>query len=156
MPDDLIPPLTVPKPGQILARGVGRHLLGHDFVSVEEFTLVSGHRLDLLALGPKGELWAIECKSGRADYLSDHKWQFYLEWADRFFWAVDADFPTEILPPETGLIIADGYDAEILRIGPASPLPGARRKAMMQRFARHAALRAHAARDPGLALSAWG
>lgn len=153
MLSDPAPLQPLPKPGQILARGVCRHLLTLDFVTVEEFCPAPGLRMDVLALGPKGELWVIECKSGRADYMADHKWQFYLEFADRFFWAVDQDFPTDLLPPETGLMIADGYDAEILRLGPATPLPGARRKAMTQKFARHAALRWHTARDPGLALS---
>ncbi len=142
-------------PGQRLARGVARHLLSHDFVSVEELTPSPGLRVDLMALGPKGEVWVIECKSSRADFQSDHKWQGYLEWCDRFFWAVDADFPTELLPDETGLIVADAYDAEILRIGPESKLPGVRRKVMMQKFARHAAIRAHQARDPGLTF-VWG
>ena len=143
------------RPGQILARGVCRHLLSHDFVSVEELTPTAGLRVDVMALGPKGEVWVIECKSSRADFQSDHKWQGYLDWCDRFFWAVDADFPTELLPDDTGLILADGYDAEILRIGPESRLAPARRKVMVQKFARHAALRWHAARDPDISRAAW-
>lgn len=143
MPDDLAP-------GQLLARGVCRHLLSHNFVSVVELVPASGLRVDVMAVGPKGEIWVVECKSSRADYMSDHKWQGYLEFCDRFFWAVDADFPTELLPDESGLIIADGYDAEILRIGPQAKLAPARRKAMMQKFARHAALRLQALRDPRL------
>lgn len=134
--------------GQRLARGVCRHLLGHDFVTVEELVPTSGLRVDVMALGPKGEVWVIECKSSRADYTSDRKWQGYLEWCDRFFWAVDEEFPTDLLPEETGLIIADAYDAEILRMGPESKLPPARRKVMVQKFARHAALRWQGARDP--------
>ena len=110
----------------------------------------SGLRVDVMALGPKGEVWIVECKSSRADFQSDNKWQGYLEWCDRFFWAVDSDFPTELLPDETGLIIADAYDAEIIRMGPEAKLAGARRKVMLQKFARHAAVRAQAARDPGL------
>lgn len=137
-------------PGRILARGVCRHLLTHGFATVEELVPAPGLRVDVMALGPKGEIWIIECKSGRADYAADRKWQNYLEWADRFFWAVDADFPADLLPAETGLILADGYDAEILRMGPESPLAGPRRKAMLTRFARHAALRLQAARDPGV------
>ena len=137
-------------PGQILARGVSRHLLGHDFVTLEEVVPTPGLRVDVMALGPKGEIWVVECKSGRADFRTDRKWQGYLEWCDRFFWAVDADFPTDLLPQGTGLILADGYDAEILRMGPETPLAGARRKMMVQKFARHAALRLQALRDPGL------
>ena len=137
-------------PGQLLARGVCRHLRGHDFATLSEFTPERGKRLDVMALGPKGELWVIECKSSRADFTSDGKWGGYLEWGDRYFWAVDADFPTDLLPDGTGLIIADAYDAEIIRLGPEVKLAPARRRAVTQRFARHAALRLQGLRDPGL------
>ena len=141
-------------PGQLLARGVSRALRGHDFVTVEELVPASGLRVDVMALGPKGEIWIVECKSSRADFQSDRKWQGYLEWCDRFFWAVDGDVPTELLPDQTGLILADAYDAEIVRMGPEAKLAPARRKVMVQKFARHAAVRAQAARDPGF-LSAF-
>jgi len=137
-------------PGQRLARGVCRHLLSHGFVTVEELVPTPGLRVDVMALGPKGEIWIIECKSGRADFVTDQKWHNYLEWGDRFFWAVDAEFPTELLPDGTGLIIADAYDAEILRMSPLMALAGARRKVMLMRFARHAALRLQGVRDPGV------
>jgi hypothetical protein len=141
-----------PTPGQRLARGVCRALRGLDFVTVEELVPTPGLRVDVMALGPRGEVWVIECKSGRVDYVTDRKWQGYLEWCDRFFWAVDADFPTDLLPQGTGLILADSYDAEIVRLGPDTPLPPARRKVMVQKFARHAAMRLHALRDPGFVL----
>ncbi|MEM9427635.1 MAG: MmcB family DNA repair protein [Pseudomonadota bacterium] len=141
------------KAGQLLARGVCRHLASLDFVTVEELVPTSGLRVDVMALGPKGEVWIIECKSSRADFQSDHKWQGYLEWCDRYFWAVDEAFPTDLLPEETGLLIADGYDAEILRMAPEDKLAPARRKVMVQKFARHAAMRWHAARDPGLSVA---
>lgn len=145
MPDDLPSQL---QPGQLLARGVCRHLLGHDFATVVELVPAPGLRVDVMALGPKGEIWIVECKSSRVDFTSDRKWQGYLEWCDRFFWAVDADFPADLLPLETGLIIADSYDAEILRMPAESKLAPARRKVMMHKFARHAALRLQALRDP--------
>jgi hypothetical protein len=138
-------------PGQRLARGVARALRQFDFVSVEEFVPTPGLRVDLLALGPKGEIWVIECKSSRADYMADQKWQGYLEWSDRFFWAVGGDFPVDLLPENTGLILADAYDAEIVRMGPETLLAPARRKAMMQKFARHAASRLQGLRDQGVA-----
>ena len=150
MPDDFSPDSL--RPGQLLARGVCRHLLQHDFVTVEELTPTPGLRVDVMALGPKGEIWIVECKSSRADFASDRKWEGYLEWCDRYFWAVDEAFPSELLPLETGLIIADAYDAEVIRMGGESKLPAARRKVMVQKFARHAALRSHAARDPGMTL----
>ncbi len=141
------------KPGQLLARGVCRHLASLDFVTVEELIPTPGLRVDVMALGPKGEIWIVECKSSRADFQSDSKWQGYLEWCDRYFWAVDEAFPTDLLPLDSGLLIADSYDAEILRMAPEDKLAPARRKAMTQKFARHAALRWHSARDPGLSIS---
>jgi len=141
-------------PGRLLARGVSRHLRTHDFVSVEEFVPTRGLRVDVMALGPRDEIWVIECKSCRADFQADRKWQGYLDWCDRYFWAVDADFPTDLLPEGTGLIIADAYDAEILRMGEETKLPAARRKVLMRKFARHAALRLQGLRDPG-AVRAW-
>lgn len=150
---DLHPPAPAPQPGQLLARGVSRHLVSHGFVCVEELVPTRGLRVDVMALGPKGEIWVVECKSCRADFQSDAKWQGYLEWADRFFWAVDQDFPTELLPDETGLIIADSYGGEIIRMGPETKLAPARRKVMVQKFAFHAARRLHVLRDPGLAMT---
>ncbi len=146
--DDQISPLHTLQPGQLLARGVARHLASHGFACMEEFTPARGLRVDVIALGPKGEIWVVECKSSRADFTSDHKWQGYLEWCDRFFWAVDEAFPTDLLPQDSGLMIADAYDAEILRMPEEDKLAGARRKAMVQRFATHAARRLHSLRDP--------
>ncbi|WP_127114213.1 MmcB family DNA repair protein [Shimia sediminis] len=139
------------QPGQLLARGVSRHLRSHGFVSIEEFVPERGLRVDVMALGPKGELWIVECKSSRADFQSDSKWQGYLAWCDRYFWAVDTEFPTDLLPEETGLIMADAYDAEIIRMAPEDKLAPARRKKMIQKFATDAARRLHRYRDPGVA-----
>lgn len=136
-------------PGQLLARGVARHLLSHGFVCVEELVPTRGLRVDVMALGPQGEIWVVECKSSRADFTSDSKWQGYLEWCDRFFWAVDEAFPTDLLPQDTGLILADAYDAEIVRMSPEVKLPGPRRKVLVHKIARHAARRLHVLRDPG-------
>ena len=140
------------QPGQKLARGVARHLASLGFVSVEEFVPARGLRVDVMGLGPKGELWVIECKSSRADYMADAKWEGYLDWCDRFFWAVDTEFPTELLPGGTGLILADPYDAEIIRMGHDDPVAPARRKVMIQKFATHAARRLHGLRDPDFIL----
>ena len=61
---------------------------------------------------------------------------------------MDEAFPSGLLPLDTGLIMADSYDAEILRMGPETKLAPARRKVMMQKFARTAALRLQGMRDP--------
>ena len=139
-------------PGQRLARGVCRHLISLGFACLEEYVPERGLRVDVMALGPKGEIWIIECKSSRADFTCDSKWQGYLPWCDRYFWAVDAEFPTELLPQDTGLILSDAYDAEIIRMAPEDKLAGARRKAVTQGFARSAAHRLHGFRDPTASL----
>ena len=139
------------QPGQLLARGVSRHLRSLGFAPLEEFVPERGKRVDVIALGPKGEIWIIECKSSRADFQSDQKWQGYLEWCDRYFWAVDTDFPTELLPEGTGLIFADTYDAEIVRMAPEDKLAPARRKKVIQKFAMDSARRLQRYRDPKLA-----
>ena len=140
-------------PGQKLARGVARHLSSLGLVSIEEFVPARGLRVDVIALTPKGEIWVVECKSSRADFQTDNKWQGYLEWCDRFFWAVDSEFPVDLLPDETGLIIADAYDAQIIRMSPTDKIAPARRKVMVQKFATHAARRLQALRDPGAGIS---
>lgn len=138
------------QPGQLLARGVSRHLASHGFACVEELVPTRGLRVDVMALGPKGEIWVVECKSSRVDFTSDCKWQGYLEWADRFFWAVDEYFPTELLPDDSGLIIADAYGAEIIRMPEETKLAPARRKVMIQKFAVTAARRLQYLRDPDM------
>lgn len=153
-PQTLAPDAGALAPGHLLARGVCRYLAALDFACVTELVPVRGLRVDVMALGPRGEVWVVECKSSRTDYASDRKWQGYLDWCDRFFWAVDATFPTELLPEGTGLILADGFDAEIVRMGPEARLAGARRKVVVQGFARHAARRLQAMRDPAGALLA--
>ena len=136
------------KTGQLLARGMARHLAGLGFVSLEEFPPIKGLRVDLLALGRKSEIWIIECKSSREDFMSDEKWQNYLPWCDQYFWAVPTDFPVDILPEQTGVFWADGYDAALIRDAPISTLSPARRKSIIHRFARRAARRLTVLRDP--------
>jgi len=131
-----------PKP----LRGAVRLLesLGHG--TLTEFPLKSGRRADILSLGPKGEIWIVEVKSGVPDFKADRKWQDYLEWCDRFFFAVGPEFPADILPGEAGLLISDEYDAVLVREPVPVPLSSARRKALTLRFA-HAAARRLSGRD---------
>jgi hypothetical protein len=137
-------------PGMRLARGVCRYLADTGFAPLTEFAPERGARVDVMALGPKGEVWIIECKSSRADFTSDRKWQSYLAWCDRFFWAVSPDFPVSLLPADTGVMLGDDFGADLVRMAPEIPLAGARRRALTQAFARQAALRLARARDPGV------
>ncbi len=139
---------SLPAPGQRLARGVCRHLRELSFAPLLEFVPAPGLRVDVIALGPRGEIWIVECKSSRGDFAADRKWCGYVEWCDRYFWAVDTGFPSELLPLDTGLICADAFGAEILRWPEASPLAPARRRALTLRLARTAALRLDHCLDP--------
>jgi len=134
--------------GASLARGVARCLTDLGFAPLTEVVPMRGLRVDVMALGPKGEIWVVECKSSRADFLSDQKWQGYLPWCDQFFWAVAPSFPLDLWPAETGLFLTDSYGAELVRSGPVHPLAPARRKALVQLFARQAALRLGRIIDP--------
>ena len=136
------------KMGQLIARGVCRHLKHYDFACIEEFVPIKGARVDIIAVGPKGEIWIIECKSSANDYLQDQKWEKYLPFCDRYFWAVPQNFPTNILPNDGGLIVADAFDAEILRFPEAKSLNAARRKKLIHKFGRDAAMRLRSLRDP--------
>lgn len=140
------------KPGIILARGVGRMLGDLGFSALTEFPVKTGRRMDLCAIGPRGEIWCIEVKSSRADFQADTKWHDYLEWCDRLFFAVPLSFPDEILPLDHGLIRADAWGGEILREANEEGLAPARRKALILRFARLAADRLARATQPALAL----
>ena len=144
------PPPEDTAPGFVLARGVCRGLIDLGFAPICEFVPARGLRADVFALGPKGEIWIVECKSGLPDFRSDRKWPGYLDWCERFFFAVDEAFPAEVLPEDQGLMRADGFGAEILRSPAPRPMAAARRKAMTLKAARVGAMRLRAALDPGL------
>ena len=124
-----------------IVRGTCRLLIDLGASPILEWTLANGRRADIAAIDIAGDIVIVEVKSCREDFEADFKWRDYLEFADRFFFAVDRDFPQELLPAECGLILADRYGAAVLRESSRSPLPPARRKAALLRFARHAAER---------------
>ncbi|MTI44724.1 hypothetical protein JM93_02596 [Roseibium hamelinense] len=129
-------------------RGSARALRGLGFACLSEVTLSSGRRADLLALGPKHELWIIEVKSSTADFRADTKWPDYRQHCDKLFFATHPDVPANIFPENAGLIVSDGYAAAIVRDAPEHRLSGATRKAVTMRFARAAAMRLHDLHDP--------
>ena len=131
-----------------IARGVTRHFSQIGLSSLSEFSPARGLRVDIITLGMANEIWIVECKSCQSDFKSDKKWQNYLDWCDRYFWAVEANFPIDILPPDTGLIIADAYDASILREAPLKKLSVARRKKIIKSIAKSACNRLLTHTDP--------
>jgi len=125
-----------------VTRGAARLLSALGYAPLAEVTLPNGRRADLMALGPKGQIFIVEVKSSVDDFRTDQKWWEYRPYCDAFAFAVAPEFPREILPEEPGLIVADAFGGAILREAPMEPLAGARRKALTLAFARLAAMRA--------------
>jgi hypothetical protein len=142
-----------------VARGVSRLFLRNQIMVQPEVTLRNNRRADLMGINSKGEIIIVEIKTARADLLGDQKWPEYLEYCDRYFWAVPAGFDLRPFdqpnfePERCGLIIADAYDAEIARTAALVPLAAARRKTETQRLARLAMRRLMAISDPDPSLS---
>jgi len=134
---------------QALMRGAARLLWHMGYSAIPEFILPDGRRADLAALGRKGEITIVEIKSGIADFRADSKWTNYAGYCDRLYFAVSQRFPSEVIPPDAGLIIADGFGGAIIRESPALTLAPARRKALTLRFARAAADRLMRPGEPG-------
>lgn len=120
---------------------------------VHEVTLPNARRADILALTAAGDFACIEVKSGLRDFQTDGKWPEYRDFADALYFAVDTDFPAEVLPGDAGLIVVCERDAELVRPAPVHRLSASRRRALLQRFATLAAQRLAARDDPeGVAL----
>ena len=137
-----------------IARGTGRLLATLGFVSLPELTLPGGRRADLAGISPKGEIWIIEIKSSIADFRADQKWPEYAEFCDRFLFAVDKDFPAELIPGTEGLIVADRFGAEIVRPAEFYRMAPASRKTVTLAFARASAARLYALHDPQASIEA--
>jgi hypothetical protein len=131
-----------------IQRGTCRMLRSLGFAVLPEFTLATGRRADVIALKPNGEIWIVEIKSSPEDFYVDQKWPEYREYCDQFYFAVSPVMDASIMPVEAGLILADGYGAEVMREVAAHPLVAARRKAVTLLFARAAAQRLHGLWDP--------
>ena len=135
-----------------LQRGVCRAFRALGLSVVTELPLANGRRADVVGLSASGDVLIVEIKSCLLDYRTDTKWQDYLDFCDRLYFAVAADFPREVIPKEAGLILADRYGAELVREGVEERITAARRKAMMLCFARAAALRLQHHLDPACGL----
>jgi hypothetical protein len=134
--------VTRPEITGVVTRGAAKLFLALGYAPLAEVGLPNGRRADLMALGPRGEIAIAEVKSGLEDFRADHKWAEYAPFCDSFYFAVDADFPREILPEGPGLIVADGFGGAVLIEAPTVPLVAARRRALTLAFARLAAARA--------------
>ena len=145
-----------PVAGEV-ARGVTRLFCRQDLYAICEVPLPNGRRADMMAIDGKAQLVIFEIKVSRADLVGDGKWTDYLDYCDRFYWAVPSSLSAILdhelyLPNEAGLLVADRYDAAVWREAAHRPLAPARRKAELLRFARRAARRLSAQIDPTLGL----
>jgi hypothetical protein len=146
-----------PLAAQDVARGVTRMFFNQDIFALCEVPLPNGRRADMMGLDSSGTITIVEIKVSRADLLGDGKWLDYLDYCDRFIWAVPAGFDLSPFDGEAfhpaicGLVVADRYDAAVVREPALRRLAPARRKAETLRFARRAARRLVGDLDPGLA-----
>jgi hypothetical protein len=147
---------------QAVCRGVTRLFARNDVWCLPEMPLRNGRRADLMGIDAKGQIVIVEIKVSRADLLGDGKWPDYLDFCDRFYWGLPPGLDRAVLdgpdfrPDCCGVIVADGYDAEILRPAPLHPLAPARRKVEVERLARAALRRQVVAFDPACAPWAVG
>ena len=154
MPLAVKQPLELPVDGRLsetalaIARGTARFLHARGFCVVSEMGLPSGRRADLVALDSGGEIWIIEIKSSVADFRADQKWPDYRLHCDRLFFATAMEVPYDIFPPDTGLIVADHFGAQMIGEAPEHRLAAATRKSMLLLFARAAAIRLQSLADP--------
>ncbi|MBO0903707.1 MmcB family DNA repair protein [Jiella sonneratiae] len=125
----------------MVRRGVQRLMQARQVALLPEMPLDSGRRADLVCLSDKGEIAIVEIKTSIQDFRVDQKWPIYRLHCDRLYFATHPGVPTEIFPEDYGLILSDGYEAEILREAPLERLAPATRKAMTLRFARLSANR---------------
>jgi hypothetical protein len=131
-----------------VARGTRRLLRMLGFATVTELVLPSGRRADIVGLAADGTIVIVEIKSSIADFRADSKWPDYRAHCDRLYFAIPDRLPVEVLPSDAGLIIADGYEALLMRDGPAHRIAPATRRALIMRFAQTAADRLHSLSDP--------
>ena len=134
----------------LLARGVGRLLTDMGYSPLPEFRLNSRRRVDVIGVDAKGRVVIVEIKCSLADYRADRKWPEYLDFCDCFYFAVPLDFPKDVLPTDTGLIIADAYGGEVVRPALGRPMNGNRRRGLTLLLARTAATRLGSLWDEGL------
>lgn len=130
-----------------ITRGTLRVLSGLGFAGLQEMTFANNRRADVVAIDSSGCVTIAEVKSSVADFRSDSKWHHYMEYCDRFYFAVAPDFPQELIPDDAGLIVADNYNGAVIRDAMESKLSGARRKSVLLKFARLAAMRLQSHRD---------
>jgi hypothetical protein len=132
----------------MIQRGVARLMRASGLAVLPEFTLATGRRADLLGVSEAGEIWIVEIKSSPEDFRTDAKWPEYRDHCDRLFFAIPMSMDPGMMPSDAGLIVADGWGADILRHAEAQALHASRRKAVILAFARAAALRLHGLYDP--------
>lgn len=139
---------TLPERSLAIRRAASLLCLRLGWSPVHEVPLPNARRADILALRGDGGFACIEVKSGLRDFQTDAKWPQYRDYADALYFAVDDDFPAALLPEDTGLIVACGREAELVREAPAHMLSPSRRRALLHRFAVLAAQRLAAREDP--------
>lgn len=139
-----------------VARGLARLFHRQALTVMCEVPLPNGRRADMVAIDARGQITIVEIKVAKADLLGDAKWPDYLDWCDRFYWALSPALNPDWIagpdwqPDRCGLIIGDRYDAVVMRDAAIITLPPARRRAELLRIGRLAMRRTMLTLDPDL------
>ncbi|BDA86965.1 hypothetical protein Sa4125_45070 [Aureimonas sp. SA4125] len=123
----------------LVRRGVQRLMMMRRIAVLPEVSLASGRRADLVGVAGGGAILIVEIKTSVQDFRVDQKWPQYRLHCDQLYFATHPGVPQEIFPEDCGLIVTDGYAAEMLRDAPEHRLAPARRKALTLMLARLAA-----------------
>jgi hypothetical protein len=137
-----------PERSSAIRRAAARLCLRLSWAPLHEVTLPNGRRADILALRGDGGFVCIEVKSGPRDFLTDQKWWEYREFSDHLYFAVDVDFPLDLLPDDPGLIVVANQCAELIREAPEHKLSASRRTSLLRRWAMLAGSRLATLEDP--------
>ena len=139
-----------------VARGLSRLFHRQSLTVLCEVPLPNGRRADMVAIDAKGQISIIEIKVGKGELMGDSKWPHYLDWCDRFYWALSPALDPDWIagpdwqPERCGLIVADRYDALVMREAASTTLPTARRRSELLRTGRRAMRRMMLSLDPEL------
>jgi len=139
----------------LLARGICRHLASLGYSTLTEFRVGKGRRVDVIGLNRDQRFVIVEIKTSVADFRSDGKWPDYLPWCDTYYFAVPGDFPQDILPDDQGILVADAWEAAVIREASELPMNGTRRRTQVLKFALAAGQRLQQHLDPAPS-QRWG
>ena len=106
-----------------IARSVASYFSRKKHAVYTELGLLRGGslRADLLAVTIRGQITIVEIKSSLQDFRSDKKWQLYLPFCHKFYWAMSEELHDRVkdqIQPGCGVFVLD-ENGSISKVRPA-------------------------------------